>query len=246
MSHNACALAATAVLCVLSPACLAAESAKGDAPIPRDLVRSRLPNIAVATLESRGVNAEEVGVIADNLASKLQQSGKFRVMERSQMQQILKEQSFQQSGACDQGQCAVEMAKLLGIDRIMIGSVGKVGSTYSLSLRLVDVATGEALRSSARTRKGSIDEVLTELVPEAVADFTDGAVVSQTASSGTAAPSESSESKGGSWWPWIAGGAVVAGGATAAILLTGSKSSSTPVESPTSSTGTDNHLKFTW
>jgi hypothetical protein len=212
----------------------------------RELIRARLPVVAVATLESRGVGVNEAGVIADNLAAKLQQSGKFRVMERAQMEQILKEQSFQQSGTCDQGDCAMQMAKILGLDRIIIGSVGLVGSTFSFNLRLVDVATGEALRTSARNKKGSIDDVLTDLVPQAVLDLTE-----TPSSTGSAAPyattaSVPEEESKHRVWPWVLGGTVVvAGGAAAAFLLLDSESSSPAAESPTPSSS-DNHLKFTW
>jgi hypothetical protein len=216
----------------------------GSVPVNRDLVKARLPIVAVATLESRGVGTNEAGVIADNLAAKLQQSGKFRVMERTQMQQILKEQSFQQSGSCDQGQCAVEMARLLGIDRIVIGSVGLVGSTYSFNLRLVDVATGEALRTSARNRKGTIDDVLTDLVPQAVADLS-GIPDRPAADAAVPASSEAGSESKGSLWPWLLGGAVVAGGAAAAVLLLGGKNSTTPAAASTSA-GTTDDLKFTW
>ena len=199
--------------------------------------------VAIAPLESHGVGQSEVGAITDNLASRLQQTGKFRVMERSQMNQILGEQSFQQSGTCDGSQCAVEMGKVLGIDHLVVGSIGLVGTTYTFNLRLVDVGTGEALRSSARNRKGTIDEILTDLVPSAVADLADlPQPVQPTAAAADSVPPPQAESKHKRGvWPWIVGGAlVVGGGATAAVLLTqGSSGSSNPTTAP-------EHFKITW
>ena len=189
----------------------------------------RLPVVAISELDSKGVVASEVGVIAENIAVKLQQSGKFRIMERSQISQILREQNFQQSGACDGSECAVQIGKLLGIDRIVVGSVGRVGSTYSLNLRMVDVSTGEAVRTTARNRKGSIDDVLTDLVPLAAADL-----------------AEVGGERKAAIWPWVAGGAVAVGGVgiAAAVLLVGGNSSSGAV--PASDGMTQDHLKFTW
>jgi curli biogenesis system outer membrane secretion channel CsgG len=187
--------------------------------------------VAITDLSAQGIGGGDASIISDNLASKLQQSGKFRVMERSQMEQILKEQSFQHSGACDGNQCAVEMGKILGLDRIVVGSVGLVGSTYSFNLRLVDVASGEALRTSARTRKGNIDDVLTDLIPEAVADLSD---LPQPAS-----PTPAQERKR-PLWPWIVSGTVVvAGGAFAAVLLAGD-------ENKTTSNVSSDHFKIVW
>lgn len=211
-----------------------AISANAEVP-PQD----RIPVVAVAQLDSKGVPPEQVDVIADNLAIRLQQTGKLRVMERSQMGRILQEQNFQQSGACDGSECAVQMGKLLGIDRIVVGSVGLVGSTYSLSLRLVDVSTGEALKTTARNSKGTIDIVLTDLVPMAAEDLVEGAKTKQQTV-------EADTSKSRTVWPWVVGGvALVGGGVAAALLLAGDESS------PASTDGgqtpaADDHLKFTW
>jgi len=186
---------------------------------------THLPMVAVLDLEGRGVERSEAGVIADNIVANLQQSGRFRVMERSQINEILREQNFQQSGACDGSECAVQMGKVLGIDRMVVGSVGRVGGTYALSLRMVSVSTGEILRTTSRNRKGTIDEVLTDLVPLAVSDLTE-------------------ERKKAVVWPWVAaGGAVVmGGGVAAAVLLSGGGSSS----GSTSDAPLQDHLKFTW
>ena len=45
---------------------------------------------------------------------------------------MLKEQGFQQSG-CVSSECAVEAGKLLGVDQIVTGSIGKIGSYYTVS-----------------------------------------------------------------------------------------------------------------
>jgi len=47
------------------------------------------------------------------------------VMERSEMALVLQEQSFQQSGVCDQSSCALEIGKILSVDRMVVGSVGQ-------------------------------------------------------------------------------------------------------------------------
>lgn len=245
------------------------QNAPREVPVAVTLpTKERLPVVAITSLDAKeGVTSGEAAVIADNLAVQLQQSGVFRVMERSQMEQILKEQSFQQSGACDGSQCAVEMGKLLGIDRMVIGSIGKVGTVYSLSLRLVDVGSGEALRTTAHNRKGGIEDVLTDLLPLAVADLTgkpapvvakapEAPVVPVVAAAPALAPAPKPtapepvaavESKG-SIWPWLVGGAVVAGGGAAAVVLLSGNSSTSATASTgsTPTTSSDNHFQVSW
>jgi hypothetical protein len=133
---------------------------------------SRLPLLAVMPMEARQVSADDALILSEALASELQNSGEVRVMERTQMDKILSEQGFQKSGACSGTECAVEVGQLLGIDRMVVGSVGHLGRTYVLVARMVNVSTGEVLRSSTRQAAGEIDQILTSLVPDVAADLT--------------------------------------------------------------------------
>src|ERR1035437_9319318 len=146
-------------------ACLAA----GQASVPSS---SKLPLLAVMPLEARQVSPDEAVILSEALASELQNSGEVRVMERSQMERILSEQGFQKSGACSGTECAVEVGQLLGIDSMVVGSVGKLGRTFVLVARMVDVTSGEVLKSSTRQAQGEIDQILTGLVPDVAADLT--------------------------------------------------------------------------
>lgn len=121
--------------------------------------------VAVAPLSPGGIPRDQADLIGEALSSSLQNQSGWRMMERSQMDKILQEQGFQNSGACDQSECAIRMGRILGIDRIVVGSVGRLGEAYMLNARLVDVATGEILASSSRTGANRIESVATDLVP---------------------------------------------------------------------------------
>lgn len=175
-----------------------------------------VPLIAVMPLDTQGVSGREAALIGDAVASRLLASKTCNVMERSQMDQILREQAFQQSGACDNSGCAVEIGKVLSVDRILVGSIGRIGDAWALNLRLVRVETGEVLKSASGKKKGKIADAQQALVEQVVGDLT-----------GTR--------KSNAWMWWTAGGVAVAGGAAAAVLLT-QEEPSTPEPEPTSGT----------
>ncbi|MDD5675192.1 MAG: CsgG/HfaB family protein, partial [Chitinivibrionales bacterium] len=83
----------------------------------------------------------------------------FKVIERNRMNEVLKEQGFQNTG-CTSQECAVEVGQLIGVNKMIAGSIGKVGRTYLLSVRLIDVATGEILNTVEEQVKGEIDDML--------------------------------------------------------------------------------------
>lgn len=167
------------------------------------ILANDLPQVAVLPFEAGSMQPTEVRIIEDALATEILSSGKARVMERAQMDKILGEQGFQNSGTCDQNECAVKMGQLLGIDKIVVGSMGKLGETWVLSSRLVDVASGEVIASSTRKKEGAIDDIISTTVPDLRQDLFGG----------------KGRSRKGLWIWGTAGVAVVAGGATAAYLL---------------------------
>jgi TolB-like protein len=192
--------------------------------------------VAVTALQARGVAESDAAVFTETLADVLLRSGKVRVMERSQMDKILAEQGFQQAGACDTAECAVQMGRLLGIERIVVGSVGKVGETYSLSVRMVDVGTGEVLSSSRRNHRGAIDDVLDRVVPEVGRELI-GSRDTRSGTSGGPAPQVEGERPSKAWLWWTLGGVAVAGGAaTAVLLMGGSDDPASPTPDPSTDT----------
>lgn len=138
---------------------------------------ARTPLLAVSDLSPRGVSKNDAAIISDRLREALVQSGKVRVLEREEMDRILKEQAFQQSGACDQSECAVKIGKLLSVDRMVVGSVGRIGELYTLGARILDVGTGEVLFTASRDESGSLEDLLTRAVPDLGAKLAQGALV---------------------------------------------------------------------
>lgn len=120
----------------------------------------KLPLLAVGRIHAIKVDSSEVEVLAESMTSALIATRRVRVMERAQVDRILAEQGFLESGACDVASCAVKAGQLLGVDRIVVGSVGRVGRTTTLNLRSVDVASGEILGSSTRTVQGDLEVVI--------------------------------------------------------------------------------------
>jgi Uncharacterized protein involved in formation of curli polymers len=121
-------------------------------------------NIAVINLKNgSGVTAGESELISDRLRGDLFNTEKVNVMERDQMQEILKEQGFQASGACTDEACLVQMGQLLGVQLLVTGSLGKVGSMFLVNVRMIDVKTAKIIKVVSADVKGEIDDVVGRL-----------------------------------------------------------------------------------
>ena len=67
-------------------------------------------------------------------------------MDRNNMDTVLAEQKFQNSG-CTEQECAVEMGKLLNVKQMLVGSLSKLLDTYYITVNVVDVETGKITAS---------------------------------------------------------------------------------------------------
>ena len=116
-------------------------------------------NVAILQFDAANISKAEVGILTDRLSTELVKLGSFTVVERAQMEEVLKEQGLQQSG-CTTSECAVEVGALLGVDKMITGSIGRIGSLFTLSARIIDVESGKILKSANYDHIGDVGQLL--------------------------------------------------------------------------------------
>jgi len=130
--------------------------------------------IAVLDFEGIGVSQEEARALSNRFGSEFLELAeyKFTLVERQAMGEILKEQGLQQSG-CVSSECAVEVGAALGAELIIIGSISKVGTIFSVNARMLDVETSRILKSINYDQIGDIGLLLTKGMRQAAAKMLD-------------------------------------------------------------------------
>ncbi len=124
-------------------------------------------SVAILDFEGLGISDTEVRALTNRLRGNLVNTGKYQLIERGKMDEILKEQGFQLSGCTSEG-CMVEAGQLLGVELMLAGSISLIGSTYSVEMRMIDVETGKIVNSAAYDMVGKIDDLLTTGMENAV------------------------------------------------------------------------------
>jgi curli biogenesis system outer membrane secretion channel CsgG len=132
--------------------------------------------IAVINFEDKAGYGHNVGRgVADMLVTSLVESDKFIVIEREELDQILKEQGLGQTGLVTP-QSAAKVGQLLGLQRIITGSVTEFGSKQdkvgggiggfnlgvstttarvAVDMRIIDVNTGEIVMAKSADAEDS-------------------------------------------------------------------------------------------
>jgi len=95
---------------------------------------------------------------ADSLTLALAQVSGIQVMERSRLKQVLKDLSFTQSDWAEQNG-APQVGKLYGASEMVLGSFQHHGNQLQVSVRLVNVETGQIRAESIAQVQGQMDNL---------------------------------------------------------------------------------------
>ncbi|NOZ62261.1 MAG: hypothetical protein GXO74_11315 [Calditrichaeota bacterium] len=113
------------------------------------------PYVAVFAFEESNSQAQGLGkTLSEMLTTALIQKQKFTVMERTQLEKILQEQSLSQTGVIDT-EVALKVGRLAGLQAVILGNVSRLNRRIEADVRLIDVETGKALGAA----NGKVDDV---------------------------------------------------------------------------------------
>jgi hypothetical protein len=131
-----------------------------------------------------GADAGTVSVFEQRLLSSARRHRGVQVVGAQDVQSLLDHEATRQQSGCDDGgiACAAELAGALDAPRMVTGQLGRVGSTWVLSLTLIERGTLNVIGRSSRQRKGDtpeellndVDGMTDELVGAAAADVAAG------------------------------------------------------------------------
>lgn len=103
--------------------------------------RIRLVVIEFKTLADIEKNTQLGVMVSEMLTTEVVNSEAFKIVEREQLQKVLKEMAMAQSGIIDTTK-AQEIGRMLGADAIITGSVIRIQDKLRIDARIIEVKTG--------------------------------------------------------------------------------------------------------
>ena len=97
--------------------------------------------VAVMDLSPVGVSSSTALAISDILRTEIFNTGEFVVLERAQINKILEEQKFQLLGL-GETELAIQVGQLLSADKVLVGTVSRIGLSFVINARIVDIGKG--------------------------------------------------------------------------------------------------------
>lgn len=115
--------------------------------------------VAVLQFEPRNISQSDAVILSDRLRAELVGTGYFNVLEREQMDKILREQKLQLTGACNDASCLVKVGQLMAVTKMMGGTISKIGNTYTVQARVIDVEKGVIEKEVSQDFTGTIEDL---------------------------------------------------------------------------------------
>ena len=78
------------------------------------------------------------------------------------MEEIFEEMELQLSG-CISSECAVQVGQVLGVSRMITGTIGKFGKTYTIDVRVIDIETSRIIEAIPLDYTGELEGLLGEI-----------------------------------------------------------------------------------
>lgn len=140
---------------------------------PKITIKGEKIKIGIIEFQSlnEGARQDDLGkIVTEILTTSFVNSEYFKIIEREQLQKIVKEIQMEQSGIIDASHVK-KIGKFTGADAIVTGSVIKIGQDLRLDARVIDVETGIILSaeksegdSSLRSLSMMAENVLNNLI----------------------------------------------------------------------------------
>ena len=108
------------------------------------------PTVAILDFEGMDISIQEVQTLTERMRTEIGNTNAVRLIERKAIESIMAEQGLTQSG-CVTDECAAQVGQLLGVQFMINGSIGKIGDSFTIDVKMFSVETGATERSAVTT-----------------------------------------------------------------------------------------------
>jgi len=143
-------------------------SAAEIAPAP-PLVPAKSISIAVIRFKTLNKEAQDISLgelVSETFTSALVNSRQFKIIEREQLDKLVKEMEMGQTGFIETTD-AVEIGKMLHADAIITGSVALLGGQIQLNARIIEIESAYVISADTKTNSytlKNINKMVNEIV----------------------------------------------------------------------------------
>ena len=116
------------------------------------------PTLALFTFEGKGMKDEEVALYTGYLNLELHQTKSFVLVEKIQIDELMREKDYDKID-CKTADCAIEIGRLAGIKKAIVGSFDLVADTCTIKGSLIGIESKEVEKTAERRYVGDLEGI---------------------------------------------------------------------------------------
>ena len=124
------------------------------------LPKGKKLSFAVFNLKPTGLSPDTAANLTQVLTTEVKGVEGASVVSRDDIAAMLQLESARMQAGCDDAGCMAEIGGALGVDRLITGDAGKVGTLYIVNLRLLDVRHGVVENRVTESFEGNEEQLL--------------------------------------------------------------------------------------
>jgi hypothetical protein len=118
-----------------------------------------------------GVTEKTAAALGEAVAGQVRRVPGLQPITQQEIATLLNFDKQRSLLSCQSDSCLAEIGGALGVERLVFGSVSKLGESWLVTLKLMDVKKARSLaQSDRRLKKGSVDDVL-DALPQMVGEL---------------------------------------------------------------------------
>ena len=117
------------------------------------------PTLALFTFEGAGMQDEDIALYTGYLRVELHKTKSFILVEKNQINELLREKKYDRMD-CKTMDCSIEIGKLIGIKKAIVGSFELAADTCKISGQLINIDSSKSEKSATRTYIGELEDIV--------------------------------------------------------------------------------------
>lgn len=116
--------------------------------------------VAVMDIQGTGVEPDLLPTLSEILSVEINELRQFKVIAGRDIQAMLGFERQKDVVGCTDAACLAEIGGALGVERIVASHIGKVGSTYVVNIKLINIRLAETEGRVYETVRGEVDALI--------------------------------------------------------------------------------------
>lgn len=121
---------------------------------------TKMDAVAVLNIQATGIDPDLIPTLTEVLSVEIAELGIVKVIAGRDIEAMLGFEKQKDVVGCTDAACLAEIGGALGVDRVVAGHIGKVGSTFVVNIKLINIRAAETEGRVYETVRGEVDALI--------------------------------------------------------------------------------------